>query len=176
MGSWKLCPSPFSSSVVFLNFVCIIYSFPWKKRIFLLLSLFLFFLSCYILHANIVKSLLQYIQSKCILSTLLTSRKFTTQILENSLYSLLQLSHLQIFSRIWLQNFHRTRKKQTRLKGTSKILCTTEPREKEQWPQKRQGQTCLWVFEGLLWRCGSAVACFRDRHTGSSSPGRHMLA
>ena len=33
---------------------------------------------------------------------------------------------------------------------------------------------CLWVFEGLLWRRGSA--CCRDRSYDICRPGRHMLA
>ena len=32
---------------------------------------------------------------------------------------------------------------------------------KEQWPQKRLTQTCLWVFRNLWQRRGSAVACCR---------------
>ena len=36
-------------------------------------------------------------------------------------------------------------------------------------------QTCLWVFEGLLQRHGSAVACCGDRGTSSSSPGGHSM-
>ena len=34
----------------------------------------------------------------------------------------------------------------------------------------RLSQTCLWVFECLLWRHGSAVACFGDRGSGCSRP------
>jgi len=31
------------------------------------------------------------------------------------------------------------------------------------------------MFEGLWQRGGLAVACFMDRDSGSSSPGRHVL-
>ena len=72
-------------------------------------------------------------------------------------------------SGILLQNFHRTEGKRL-LEGTNKIQCAPEHRAKEQWPQKRLNQTCLWVFEDLLQRCGMAVACHGDRDTGSSSP------
>ena len=43
--------------------------------------------------------------------------------------------------------------------GTNKTMCTPGLRGKKQWPHKR---TCLWVFEGFLWRCQSAVACCGD--------------
>ena len=36
---------------------------------------------------------------------------------------------------------------------------------------QRISQTCLWVFECLLWRYGSAVACHRGRSSGSSRHG-----
>ena len=35
---------------------------------------------------------------------------------------------------------------------------------------QRMIQTCLWVFECLLWRYGSTVACFRGRGSGCSRP------
>ena len=38
---------------------------------------------------------------------------------------------------------------------------------------KRLRQTCLWVFECLQWRHGSAVACLGDSGSGCSRPGRH---
>ena len=43
----------------------------------------------------------------------------------------------------------------------------------QQDPETRQrlSQTCLCVFECLLQRCGSAVACCRGRGSGCSSPG-----
>ena len=37
-----------------------------------------------------------------------------------------------------------------------------------QRPHKRLSQTCLWVFECLLQKHRSAVACLRDRGSGSS--------
>ena len=36
---------------------------------------------------------------------------------------------------------------------------------------QRLSQTCLWVYECLLWRHGSAVACCMDRGSGFSRPG-----
>ena len=36
-------------------------------------------------------------------------------------------------------------------------------------------QTCLWVFEGLLQRHGSAVPCRGDWDSSSSSSGRHSV-
>ena len=54
-------------------------------------------------------------------------------------------------------------------------LAHTRTQGKKQWPHKKLRQTCLWVFEGFLWRCGSAVVCHGDRGTSSSSPGRHGM-
>ena len=51
-------------------------------------------------------------------------------------------------------------------------LCALRPRERTSDPHKRLSQACLRVFEGLLRRCGSAVARYRDKGTSSSSPGR----
>ena len=41
---------------------------------------------------------------------------------------------------------------------------------------KTLSQTYLWIFKCLLQWCGSEVACHRVRATGTSSPGRCMLA
>ena len=57
------------------------------------------------------------------------------------------------------------------LEGTNKILHASGPRGKEKWPQRILDKTYLLVLEHLLWRHGSAVACHRDRGTGSRSPG-----
>ena len=46
----------------------------------------------------------------------------------------------------------------------------TKPCEHLETPQ-RLSQTCLWVFDCLLWRYGSAVACHRSRGSGCSRPG-----
>ena len=43
------------------------------------------------------------------------------------------------------------------LEGTHKVSCTQRPRGKEQWPDKRQGQTYLLVLDGLLQRWGGEV-------------------
>ena len=40
---------------------------------------------------------------------------------------------------------------------------------------QRQSQTCLWGFECLLQRCGSAVACHRDRGSRCSRPVSHRV-
>ena len=39
----------------------------------------------------------------------------------------------------------------------------------QETPQ-RLGQTCLWIFEHLLWWYGSAVACHMGRGSGCSTP------
>ena len=40
---------------------------------------------------------------------------------------------------------------------------------------QRLSQKCLWVFECLLWRYRSAVACHRGRGSGCSLPGSHSV-
>ena len=55
------------------------------------------------------------------------------------------------------------------------MLHAPRPRGKEQWPHRGLNQTYLLVWEGPLWRCGSAVACYRDGGTGGSSLGRYPL-
>ena len=40
---------------------------------------------------------------------------------------------------------------------------------------QRLSQTCPWVFECLLWRYGSAVACCRGRGSAYSRPRSHSL-
>ena len=50
-----------------------------------------------------------------------------------------------------------------------------DPWERSSDSHKRLSQTCLWVFEGLLQRCGSAVAFRGERGTSSSHPGRHNV-
>ena len=62
--------------------------------------------------------------------------------------------------------------KQRLLEGTKKTLCATGLRGKEEWPNKRLKQTCLWVCGSLLWRCRLTVACHRVKCIGSSSPAR----
>ena len=61
---------------------------------------------------------------------------------------------------------------QRHLEGTSKTLCAPELRERSSDPHERLSQTCLWVFECLLWRHGSAVICHTERGSGCSRPGR----
>ena len=53
-------------------------------------------------------------------------------------------------SGIWFQNFHRTG--ETEFWGHKKTLCVPGPRRKEQWPNKRLSQICLWVSRSLQWR------------------------
>ena len=50
----------------------------------------------------------------------------------------------------------------------------TKPCMHQETPE-RLNQTCLWVFECLLWRHRSAVACHGDRGSGCSRPGRHGM-
>ena len=74
-------------------------------------------------------------------------------------------------SRIWSQDFHRTVETETPLlEDTNKILHAPGPMEKGAVTPQETEQTYLLVLEGLLWRCGLAVAHHRDWGTGSSSP------
>ena len=57
---------------------------------------------------------------------------------------------------------------QQTLSGHKENLCAPEQR-KEQWPQKRLKQTCLWVSRGLQQRHGLVVAFFRVRSTKCNS-------
>ena len=65
------------------------------------------------------------------------------------------------------------------LEGTNKILhaqnltCTKTQEKGAVTTQKTEPDL---VLEGLLWRCGSAIAYCEDRRAGSSSPGRGPLA
>ena len=56
--------------------------------------------------------------------------------------------------------------------GTKKPLCIPQVREGSSDPYKRLSQTCLWVFEVLLWRHRSAVTCRQGRGSGCCRPGR----
>ena len=47
----------------------------------------------------------------------------------------------------------------------------TKPCEYETPETQRLSQTYVWVFECLLWRYGSAVACRRGRGSGYRRPG-----
>ena len=51
----------------------------------------------------------------------------------------------------------------------NKTLGATGPRERSDL-HKKLCQTCLWVFESLLRRHGSAVACHKDKGSNCSSP------
>ena len=53
--------------------------------------------------------------------------------------------------------------------GANRTLCTPGPRERSNDPHKRLSQTCLCVFESLLWRHGSAVTSRGDRRSVCSS-------
>ena len=68
-------------------------------------------------------------------------------------------------------NFRHTR--ETRRVET-KHCAHQDPGKRSSHFHKRLNQTCLWVFECLLWRHGSAVACHRDRGSGCR-PGKHGL-
>ena len=54
--------------------------------------------------------------------------------------------------------------------GSNKTLCGQGP---PQWLHKRLCPIWLWVFQCLLWRHGSAMACHGYRSSGCSRPGRH---
>ena len=62
------------------------------------------------------------------------------------------------------------------LEGTHKVVCTSGPRGKEEWPHRRLNQTSLLVLGGLLQRRGVAVAHCEDKDTGSISSGKYSLA
>ena len=62
------------------------------------------------------------------------------------------------------------------LEGTQKVVCTSGPSGKEQWPHRRLNQTYLLVLEGLLQRQGVAVPHHEDKGTGSRSSGKYSLA
>ena len=62
------------------------------------------------------------------------------------------------------------------LEGTHKIVCTSGPRWKEQWPHRRLKQTYLLVLGGVLQRQRVAVAHRGDKDTGSRSSGKYSLA
>ena len=59
--------------------------------------------------------------------------------------------------------------------GTKKPLCVPQVREGSSDPYKRLSQTCLWVFEVLLWRHRSAVTCRQGRGSGCCRPGRFSM-
>ena len=61
------------------------------------------------------------------------------------------------------------------LEGTHKVVCSSGPRGKEQWPYRRLNQTYLLVLEGLLQRRGVAVPHRGDKDTGSRSSGKYSL-
>ena len=62
------------------------------------------------------------------------------------------------------------------LEGTDKVVCTSGPRGKEQWPHRRLNQTYLLVLEGLLQRQGLVVAHHGDKDTDSRSSRKYSLA
>ena len=62
------------------------------------------------------------------------------------------------------------------LEGTHKVLCTSGPMGKEQWPHRRLNQTYLLVLEVLLQRWGVAVSHRGDKDTDNRSSGKYSLA
>ena len=61
------------------------------------------------------------------------------------------------------------------LEDTHKVVCTSGPRGKEQWPHRRLNQTYLLLLEGLLQRWWAAVAHHGDKDTGGRSSGKYSL-
>ena len=59
-------------------------------------------------------------------------------------------------------------------RDTQKAPTKTYAHQDPETPQ-RLSQTCLWVFEYLLQRHGSPVACHRGRGSGCSRPGSHSV-
>ena len=59
-------------------------------------------------------------------------------------------------SRVWLQDFHTTGGNRNSILGgyTQSLSHTRTQEKKKQWPQKRPGQTCLLVAQGLWCRWG----------------------
>ena len=62
------------------------------------------------------------------------------------------------------------------LEGTHRVVCSSGPRGKEQWPLRRLNKTYLLVLKGLRQRRGVAVAHHRDKDIGSRSSGKYSLA
>lgn len=58
------------------------------------------------------------------------------------------------------------------LEGIHNVLCTPEPKGKQQWPHKRLNQAYLLILEGLLQRQGVAEAHLGDKDSGSSGFGK----
>ena len=54
------------------------------------------------------------------------------------------------------------------------LVCTRTQGKGRVTPQETEPDLLVW--EGLLWRRGLTAAHHRDRGTGSSSPGRSLLA
>ena len=50
-------------------------------------------------------------------------------------------------------------------------MCAPGPKERSRHPHKRLSQTCLGVFQCLLWRYGSAVVCHSDRALAAADLG-----
>ena len=72
----------------------------------------------------------------------------------------------------WLQELHGTRRNRLHSwRAQTKPCVHQDQGGRSSDPHRRLSQTYLWVFEALLQRCGSAVACHWDRGTGSSSLG-----
>ena len=76
--------------------------------------------------------------------------------------------------KVWLQNFHRTGEIRNSWMAQN-LVCTSTEGKGAVIPQETEPDL-PWVFDGLLWRHGSAVTCHGDRGTSSCSSGRHVLA
>ena len=61
------------------------------------------------------------------------------------------------------------------LGGNKQNVACTKTQGKGAVTPQGLNQTYLLVWEGPMWRCGSAVACYRDGGTGGSSLGRFPL-
>ena len=74
-------------------------------------------------------------------------------------------------------DFHRTggNRDSTVERHTKKLVCTRTQGKGAVTLQETE-PTYLLVLEGLLQRCGAAVAHCRDKDTGSSSLRKHPLA
>ena len=80
-------------------------------------------------------------------------------------------------SRIWSQEFHRTRGNRNFILGGNILsLIHISTLGKKQWSHKRLGQTYLASIEGLLQRWEVSVAHCGNQDIGSDSSGEYALA
>ena len=78
-------------------------------------------------------------------------------------------------SGIWLQDFHRTGGNRDSSLGEHKQNCVHTETKRKGAVTPQEAEPKLLVLEGLLWRCESAGAHYRERWTGGSCLRRSPL-